>query len=230
LWTRPGARLAVLLLVLATLLSYATVTRIASSDEDDPVPAASRAPCPPRAPQPLKVGSARLAAIVKASGIGRLTGSRTPDEEGAQVVEAAWKDGSPSHGSGAASAPSMVSAGYEIRWSSPAGDILVADVFAFPTRADARRFVALAATTRCRSGARVYPASSPPGALGLVWPNPLLALQWDLFFARGSHAYRVTVVPLPPGGDDRRIDFARVLRLLPRVACGLREAHCVPAR
>jgi hypothetical protein len=219
-WGRSSARLPILLVFLAALSWYALAkkpwsagARLASA------PACTNPPLP----SARTLRFSRLDEAVRGSRLAWLRRSGALDEEGGQSPRAAFADNEPE----TSPFDVMVPGGYEIRWWSWAGDHRVADMFVFSGPADAQRYVELAATTRCRTDALAQLASRPPGAREIVWRNPVGAMQADLFFSRGNHAYRISDVP--PQEDSGKLSPAerrRILAIVETSSCGLIDAGC----
>ncbi len=117
-----------------------------------------------------------------------------PYEQGMVGPLLAWTDEEPSMRP-LADYEGSVPAGYEIRWWAPSGHNVVADLMLFEDAGSARDFVDRAASTRCRDGATAAAASFLAGGRNLEWRNPYGFMQQDLFFARGSRVFRLSVVP-----------------------------------
>jgi hypothetical protein len=170
---------------------------------------------PPRELGPLRAAVAR----VVPQRVARLY------EEGTVSSRSAWSDAEPDGPPVSPSAPR--SAGYEMRWWAPNGDDIAADVFLFAHAREARRFLALAASPRCRRSARVEPTLQPPLSRGLRWLNPDEAAEADLYLLRGRRVYRV--VDVPSGQRGRTLTTGRLRRALLTVetlACLLPDARC----
>ncbi len=142
------------------------------------------APCPlTRAPRVVEVSAADLSALRASVAralpdrIGRLY------EEGTVEGANLWTDGLPSPPPALAATPR--SGGYEMRWWAPNRDDIVADVLLFHGPAQARAFLARAASPQCRSAARAAGARWPSRARNLRWVNPDAFAQADVLFARG---------------------------------------------
>jgi hypothetical protein len=147
-------------------------------------------------------------------------------EEGTVSSHSAWTDEEPSPP--AVSPTALRNAAYEMRWWAPDGDDLVADELVFANAATAERFVRLAASPHCRAKALQRAASSPPHGLNLSWLNPDGAAQADLFFARGSHVFRVADAPAGQhGGEIRAGSLSRAFALIDVLGCLLPGARCV---
>ncbi len=207
-------RLPVLLVVLAGVAVYG-VPKIIHNAGATTAQAAS--PCPTNLLL-RKLPDSRFRPLLQASGIGLLVGRGTLDTQGWQEPVSAWGDDVPSNHPVADS--TVVDAGYEIRWYSPAGDHDVAAFLVFPSPRVARRFVRQAISVRCVSRAVVLPVSEPAGARGIVWTNPDQAWEADVTFARGPAVYRIGVVPY---GDPSALTLLRVAQ---RLACQVAAADC----
>jgi hypothetical protein len=209
-WARPGARLAVLLVVLAGVAAYG-VPRIVRQAAGRP----GLAQCPPAMARTVPVSEPDMAAIWALAGGFRVTRLGY----GFQDLDSAWTDAGPARRLGRAD-------GYQLVWSTR-DEVLSASVFAFRRAADATAVVSAVASTRCRGRARVFAVSSPRAGRVLVWTNPVLNLEADVFLARGNHVFRITDVP--PHTWDRvpaTVDVRRFAQTALRVACGLPEARC----
>jgi hypothetical protein len=146
-------------------------------------------------------------------------------EEGAVGSSSAWSDEQPQPP--AVSPGALRPDGYEMRWWTPSGDDLVADVLVFSSAASARQFVDRASSTRCRAEARRHPSPSPPQAQNLSWRNPGGAAQADVYFARGARAYRLADAPAGQHpGSIRGSSMAQAFLTIDTLACLLRGAHC----
>jgi hypothetical protein len=177
---------------------------------------------------PARWSAAEVERLVAAAGLRPLAGAGRLDIEGPQDPMAAWSDQYPSNAS--PHDPFLVPAlaGYEVRWWSPVGVHEGADLFVFATAGDAARYLRRASSARCHhAGATSHPIAAPPGAVSLVWDNPLGYLQGDVFFSRGRRVYRVSVVPPGRAGQaPRDVDATRLLETPEQIACALSDARC----
>lgn len=205
-WPLPAASLA--LTLLAASLVARTATGPAGCDRS-------------AAPQPLQVAASQLAATLRTTGLGTLASGARVDEEGTQVASAAWSD---NPRLGALGAAATTSAGYEVRWWSASNAHQVADLFEFPSAADASQWVRIAAESSCRTNASSVSVSAPPGARVVVWTNPLGLIQADLLFARGARAYRIGGVPAHTSAPSAVLAVVTADELS---ACRLADAGCV---
>jgi hypothetical protein len=148
-------------------------------------------------------------------------------EEGTIVARNAWSDNEPLAPGLSPIAPRP--AGYEMRWWSPSGDDIVADVWQFADAAGAGVFIQRALSTRCRRAAAQVPLSHPLQAGNLTWVNPDAVAEADVFLQRGALVYRVADVPR--GASDAPLPARRLARalytidalvcLIPHAGCGL---------
>ncbi len=147
-------------------------------------------------------------------------------EEGTVNAVVAWTDQEPAPP--ATSPHALRPAGYEMRWWAPNGDDVVADVLVFGSQSQAQRFVAVAASRRCRLQAKSGLASRPPEARNLSWLNPDGALQADVFLARGKRVYRIADAPAgsSPGEVRSSGGLGRAFATIDVLACLLPSAHC----
>jgi hypothetical protein len=224
--TRRRARPAVLLGVLLTGVVAAVVIFVTRPDSSSPKVAAD---CVARAtaPEVVTVAPESLGALrqdvarVIPQRVGRLY------EEGTVRSAVAWSDEEPSPP--ALSPTAKRPAGYEMRWWAPNGDDVVADVLVFSSKQRARRYLALASSTRCREHALHSVSLRPPLGRNLSWLNPEGALQADVFMVRGARVYRIADAPAgsspeqvrESGGLNHAFDTIDVL------ACLLPSARCV---
>jgi hypothetical protein len=225
-WGSAPARLVVLLALLAVVAAYGA-HRLLGGDPGRA--SAASATCFSTSAHPLaRWSAAKVEHTVAGAGLRWLVGAGRLDMEGLQDPMSAWSDQYPSDAS--PHDPFLVPAlaGYEIRWWSPQGVHESADLFVFATDRQAARYVREATSPRCRhSGAISDPLAEPPGAVSLVWDNPLGFLQADLFFARGNRAYRVSLVdPGPTGQVPGEADASRLLGTPQENACQLSDAGC----
>jgi hypothetical protein len=215
-------RLALLLTCCAALALWLAFARTGALGH-----AAAGVLCPAAgAPRVVQVTAAELgelrASVARAlpDRIGRLY------EEGTAEGADFWSDDSPSPPPAIAATPR--SGGYELRWWAPNRDDVVADVLLFRDPAQAREFLAHAASPRCRAGiARAAGARWPSGARNLRWVNPDAFAQADVMFVRGRRVYRVAVVQ--PGRAARApttADLRRAFRAVDTLACLLPAAAC----
>jgi hypothetical protein len=153
-------------------------------------------------------------------------------EQGTITTSNLWTDDSPQR---PANAPgSSAPAGYEIRWwaltRDGSEDDVVADVFEFATRRQAREALLRASSPRCRAHGESHTALLPSGASALAWVNPDSAEEWDVIFVRGQRLYRVDDVPpsypAPTGTRQRRLKQLAVEKTVAVLACALPEADC----
>jgi hypothetical protein len=90
-------------------------------------------------------------------------------------------------------------------------------------------FVRDLASARCLEHAASYRLSQPAGAQALIWTNPLGVREANVFFARGSRAYRLVDVPPPSYLQGRfPLDAAQLVALPQLMACQLKQARCEP--
>jgi hypothetical protein len=170
---------------------------------------------------------AELTSIVVGSGLQSLARAGTADVQGLQDPGSAWSDAFPSTPFRELRPSAVVSAGYEIRWWGADEDHQAVDVFLFHGAGDARRFVHAAASPRCRRQALAYRLSQPVAARALIWTNPDGAREADVFFSRGSRAYRVVDVLLPTYLDGPfRFDNRELIGAPQLLACQLTQADC----
>jgi hypothetical protein len=207
-WAQPRARLAVLVAVLAGVSAYG-VPRIVAEGFGR---AAAVPVCPPLVPPTVRVDRPDMQGLWPlAKGGGDV--SRDRDDTGD-----AWTD--------QRTVPLRRAAGYMLVWWRR-HEVLSASVFAFRSAADAAAYVAAAGSTRCRGPARAFGISRPAGGRVVVWTNPVLNLQADVFFARGDRVYRITEVPADAWNKvPRAVDVGRYALMTERVACELPEAGC----
>lgn len=119
-----------------------------------------------------------------------------------------------------------VEAGYEIRWWTPSRHDVIADVWLFEDADSADGFLDLATSRRCREAARETMAPVPEGGVNLEWRNPFGFMQQDLFLARGSRVYRLSVVV--PGAPDHPVIAVRRegFKLVDALGCELLGLPC----
>jgi hypothetical protein len=171
---------------------------------------------------------AQLSRIVPA-GVGRRY------QAGPVATSNLWTDDEPRP---APTAGPSAPAAYEVRWwaldRAGSEDDVGGDVLEFATAQDARRALALAASTRCRSDAAARSEQSPAGARKLSWRNPDGAQEFDVMFVRGRRLYRT--VDVPPGYllDDAgprqdALERARASATADLLACALSDAGCPPS-
>jgi hypothetical protein len=205
-WARAPTRLILLLIVLAVVAAFGAHKVFTAGT------GRTAAACYPTGRPLPRWSLAKTQQMVAATRVRYLVGAGRVDVEGPQDPMAAWSDQVPS--SASSRDPFLVPAlaGYEIRWWSPEGVHEAADLFVFRTAGDAARYVRLTTTPRCRAAGTIsYPIAAPAGARSLIWDNPLGYLQADVFFSRGSRAYRVSEVPYVPryeapgAADGRRV-------------------------
>jgi hypothetical protein len=221
-WTRASLRLPILLLVLAALAVYG-VPRIARQAQSTSAPVCAVATFP----APVRTTVTALHDLLAVSGLPALAHEGAPDVAGLQApAAAAWSDAVPQPERPGLSSVATTSAGYEVRWWG-GGAHRVVDLFAFATDRDAARYVAEAASARCRAKATSSAVVQPSGGRALVWHNPLGYRQVDVYFARGRRAYRVGEVP--PTSMDA-VAAPVMVHTVARVACRLPEARCADGR
>jgi len=216
-----AVRLGVLLVILAGLVVF-LVTRPGKQAQSS----ASRCVPSTQLPEVRRVPPSALGGLREAVAralpqrVGRLY------EEGTVRAAVAWTDEEPAPP--ATSPGALRPAGYEMRWWAPNGDDVVADVLVFGSQAQAQRFVAVAASSRCRLQARIAAASRPPEARNVSWLNPDGAMQADVFLARGKRAYRIADAPAGSSPGDVRSSggLARAFATIDVLACLLPSAHC----
>jgi len=225
----PGRRrLWALSVVLLTCLGAAAViaaTRSHSSVRVSAVRCIGATPVPEvERVAPREVGGLREAvARALPQRVGRLY------EEGTVSSGVAWSDEEPHPP--ALSPRQQRPAGYEMRWWAPNGDDVVADVLVFASPAQARRYLALASSSRCHEQAVRGLPLHPPLGHNLSWLNPDGALQADVFFARGSRVYRIA--DAPAGGSPEAVrtrgGLDHAFATIDVLACLLPSAHCTAA-
>lgn len=234
-WLRDErVRLIALLLILAVLGAYAATSRTGIFNFTDG-PIASREAvesCPPRkTPAVEAIPSARLLRLRE--GLHRVvffaSGLRLY-ESGLVASGAAWSDSEPVIQK---SLPpnSREPGGYELRWWTPSGDDLVADVMVFADSTQARAFFKLASRSECRQDSAAFAAAFPPGGRNLEWRNPDGFAQEDLYMLRDRRVYRVAVVKA--GARGRISVGARdaAFSMVNGLACALPDAAChLPSR
>lgn len=146
-------------------------------------------------------------------------------EEGTITGSSFWTDSPPA---GPTVSPmTRRPGGYEMRWWTPNGDDLVADVLVFADPATAARFMEQAAGARCGHVALAGTTPTPPQARNLAWLNPDHVAETDVYMARGSRVYRVA--DAPAGQVQGELSPARIRRslvLVDTLACLLPQAHC----
>jgi hypothetical protein len=146
-------------------------------------------------------------------------------EEGTVAGSSAWSGERPQPP--AVSPRALRPDGYEMRWWTPGGDDLVADVLVFADAAGARRFVALASSTGCRAQARRQPSPSPPRAQNLSWVRPDGGAQAEVYFARGTRVYRLADAPAGPHAASARGELlTRAFLTIDTLACLLPGTRC----
>lgn len=190
-------------------------------------PPAQRASClvPAGAPEVKRVPPSQLSPLRE--DLARIVPQRLARlyEEGAVAATSAWSDSEPQPP--AVSPTALRPGGYEMRWWAPNGDDLVADAFVFADPASAQRFLRLAASTRCRPGARTQSAPSPPQAYDLSWLNPDHVTQTDVYFARGARVYRLADAPAGQhAGQVGPRALTRAFLTIDTLVCLLPGAHC----
>jgi hypothetical protein len=188
--------------------------------------AARATACVTGAPEVPRVAAAALGSL-RAS-VARVLPERVARlyEEGTIVSGDAWSEDEP--------APPAVSAsadrpgGYEMRWWAPDGDEVLADVFALGSAASAQRFLALAASPRCRRDAHERAAVRPPLARALAWINPRGAAEADVYMVRGTRVYLVADIPAgqPPTTPGGTATLAGAFAAIEVLACLLPGARC----
>jgi hypothetical protein len=102
-------------------------------------------------------------------------------------------------------------------------------VFLFSRAKDATQYVANAASTQCRPHAEAYRLAQPAGARALIWTNPDWAREADVFFSRGSRAYRL--IDVPPSTyleGPSRLNTQELIGPPQLLACRLAHAGCQP--
>ncbi|HXB65296.1 MAG TPA: hypothetical protein VNV42_10515 [Solirubrobacteraceae bacterium] len=232
-WAGPRIRLAVLLVCLggAIVLLLGTRTSLlgAAAIGGGDAQGASNAPtwCTPRGlpaptdadPEALIALRARLLRVFALYGGQRYVGGiATPGDM--------WSDDLPLRLRSSRLADGLWPAGYEMRWWTRDYDV-GADVFAFGGSRQARELFKVAASTDCHRDGVLWPAFSPPRARNLMWVNPDLARQSDVFLLRGSRVYRIAAVRLQ-GAPAESVQAQRRTgaRLLDALACVLPDAQC----
>jgi hypothetical protein len=162
-----------------------------------------------------------------AGGLKSLVRPGSVDVQGLQEPTSAWSDVPPSAPSAASSAPDNVDAGYEIRWWSIEQDHQAVDEFVFGGSREASLYVRQAASVRCRDHAAAYRLAQPAGGRALIWTNPDGVREADVFFSRGSRAYRL--VDVPPSTyleGPLRLDAQELIGPSQSLACRLAHAEC----
>jgi hypothetical protein len=182
LLTNTRLRLTLLLLVAVGLGAYAFTARGGRDDSD-----AGWCERPTGAPS-LTLSAGRLQGLARQIGLNRI-GDGAPFKQGIDGPSAAWTDARPVSG-GAAS----VGGGWEMAWRGAAGSTVLADMFPFASAANAADYVAKAGRAACRSDATSRALAAPSGARTVTWTGPDGRWQSDIFVARGTVAWRVSVI------------------------------------
>ncbi|HXD55558.1 MAG TPA: hypothetical protein VN618_12440 [Solirubrobacteraceae bacterium] len=218
---RRNVRLGVLLVILAAAVAVLILRGGNGSDRSPASACASESAAPEvRSVRPSELSKLR-------EELDRLVPDRIARlyEEGTVSSTAAWNDQEP--------APPAVSPtarrpdAYEMRWWAPNGDDVVGDIFVFADAGAAKRYLALATSTRCRSKASRALASTTPEAVNLSWLNPDGAAQADVYFARGPRVYRLADAPAGQhGGEIRPGSLAHAFATLDVLGCLLPGARC----
>lgn len=148
----------------------------------------------------------------------------TPYEQGVVSESAAWTDMEP--GDGGVPASGEQPGGFEMRWWTVGRDDVVGDIFLFKNAADAKQYLELAVSPKCRPKASQRPALFPPDARNLEWSNPFSYAQQDVYLQRGPRVYRVSVVQ--PGVHSTVGAAMRLqgFHLVNELACDLPGAGC----
>jgi hypothetical protein len=141
--------------------------------------------------------AAQLRAGAVAAAVPRL-GLRAPvprhaaRTEGLTTPNAAFTDDPPTRADLARDPQRPVTAGYAVRWSTPAGQAGGTAAFRFIDPDAAQQFLDAAVTPGCRPTIRSgTPVPAPRGAHALLREASAGRLQTDVFFVRGSTAYWV---------------------------------------
>lgn len=189
--------------------------------------------CPiDEAPVLAAVGPARLAGF-KRDLEGMIAGREarfpeekglTPYEQGVIIAAAAWTDMEP--GNGGVPSSGQQPGGFEMRWWTVGRDDVVGDVFLFENAADAKEYLALATSPKCRSKASQRAALFPPGAHNLEWSNPFSYAQQDVYLKRGPRVYRVSVVQPAVHATVGAAMRLQGFHLVNELACDLPGAGC----
>jgi hypothetical protein len=146
-------------------------------------------------------------------------------EEGTANATAVWTDADPAPPPLIASA--LRPAGYEMRWIAPNSDDVSATVLSFSSAGEARSFMALATSTRCRAHGAQDSAARPPLARNLAWINPDGVAEADVYLVRGRRVYRVGDVPADQqDGQAGSAQLGRSFFTIDALACLLPGAHC----
>ena len=217
-------RLGLLLACLGVLVVYLSASR------DGIVSRAGGAGCPAASARQVRSVTAADLSELRAS-VARVLPQRIGRlyEEGTISSANAWSDNSPSPPPVSSSA--LRPAGYEMRWWAPSGDDVVADVFLFAGRRQAREFLAQAGATRCRPSGSQAAAPWPAQALNLLWVNPDGFTQEDVLFSSGAGVYRVgEVLSGRSGRKPTRRELQRAFFTVDTLACRLPGARCLLAR
>jgi hypothetical protein len=111
-------------------------------------------------------------------------------------------------------------------WTSD--DLLTASVVAFHSPVNAAAFVDAAGSARCRGPARAFGISHPLRGRMVLWTDPALYLEGDLYFAYGREVFRFTDVPIHGAWDKvpRKGGARPYVQTTELLACGLAEARC----
>jgi hypothetical protein len=139
----------------------------------------------------------------------------------------AWTDNAPESLRSSRGPDGLWEASYEMRTWARNGDDIGADVFLFAGARQARSFLDMAASVRCRRAATEHYGSRPPGARNLVWVNPDGPPQEDVFLLRGRRVYRIAVV-IQERLRRQRSNSAQALgvSVVNALACRLADAGC----
>ncbi len=168
----------------------------------------------PTGPPSLVLTSARLRALGREAGATAIVhrGPGAPPVAGVVGPITAWRDQTPDAGT-------PFGGGYEIRRAMPRSAELLADVFPFPSAADAAFYVARAGRSACRPDARSRALAHPRGARTVTWVAPGGRWETDVLLARGPLAIRVAMTSAPGSpAIPAAVVVARV--------CALRRVHC----
>jgi hypothetical protein len=147
-------------------------------------------------------------------------------EEGTARASYVWTDEDPAPPP--VSARALRPAGYEMRWVAPNSDDVRATALLFPTAKQARRFMALAASARCRTHGFQGISARPPLSRNVAWINPHGVAEADVYLLRGRRVYRVGDLPASQRSDQPAgTDLSRSFFTVDALACLLPGAHCL---
>jgi hypothetical protein len=104
----------------------------------------------------------------------------------------------------------------------------VATALSFSSAGEARDFMALATSARCRVHGVSGSASRPPLARNLGWVNPDGVAEADVYLTRGKRVYRVGDVPARQQANHASsADLTHSFFTVDALACLLPGAHCI---